>query len=185
MQVAFFFGRHKRGPAPHTKCNAMLRSKFDIGRADARARGMSISGGASGMGASSSSSDASAMAQSHRVFWSGIWLNVPGQEISPTASLKWASLWARKRRQPVVHALFSSQKSVTARAAHSADDWRRHALSPCPVHHDVVEGAIEDGAGKSGARLRLDAALEAAEDSHVAGLQVRRASWREEAQYDV
>ena len=28
-------------------------------------------------------------------------------------------------------------------------------------------------------------ALEAAEDGHVEGLQVRRASWREEAQYDV
>ena len=33
--------------------------------------------------------------------------------------------------------------------------------------------------------MRLDAALEAAEDGHVAGLQVRRASWREEAQHDV
>ena len=39
--------------------------------------------------------------------------------------------------------------------------------------------------GKSGARLRLDAALEAAEDGHVAGLQVRRASWRDEAERDV
>ena len=44
---------------------------------------------------------------------------------------------------------------------------------------------VEDGAGKSGARLRLDAALEAAEDGHVAGLHVRRASWWDEAQYDV
>ena len=55
---------------------------------------------------------------------------------------------------------------MTARAAHSAED-------------------VDDGAGKRGARLRLDAALEAAEDGHVAGLQVRRASWREEAQHDV
>ena len=39
----------------------MQRSKLDIGRADARAGGMSIR---SGMGASSSSSDASAIAQS-------------------------------------------------------------------------------------------------------------------------
>ena len=31
----------------------------------------------------------------------------------------------------------------------------------------------------------LDAALEAAEDGHVAGLQVRRASWLDEAQHDV
>ena len=45
--------------------------------------------------------------------------------------------------------------------------------------------AVDDGAGKSAARLRLDAALEAAEDGHVAGLQVRSASWRDEAQYDV
>ena len=88
--------------------------------------------------------------------------------------LKWALLWARKRRHPVVHALFSSQRSVAARDAHSAEDWRRHALFmawPSKVP--------SDGAGKSGARLRLDAALEPAEDGHVAGLQVRRASWRE------
>ena len=42
-----------------------------------------------------------------------------------------------------------------------------------------------DGAGKSGARLRLDAALEAAKDGHFAGLQVRRDSWKDEAQHDV
>ena len=67
MQVAiFFFWRHQRGPAPYTKRNAMKRSKFDIGRADAGAGGVSFrssSSGASGMGASSSSSD-SAMAHS-------------------------------------------------------------------------------------------------------------------------
>ena len=45
--------------------------------------------------------------------------------------------------------------------------------------------AVDDGAGKSGARLRLDAALEPTEDGHVAGLQVRSASWRDEAQHDV
>ena len=33
--------------------------------------------------------------------------------------------------------------------------------------------------------MRLDAALEAAEDGHVAGLQVRRASWWEECEHDV
>ena len=38
-----------------------------------------------------------------------------------------------------------------------------------------VERAVDDRAGQRGARLRLDAALEAAEDDHVAGLQVRRA----------
>ena len=46
----------------------------------------------------------------------------------------------------------------------------RRLAPPCLVHGQAVEGAIEDGAGKRGARLRLDAALEAAEDGHVAGL---------------
>ena len=61
----------------------------------------------------------------------------------------------------------------------------RRLSSPCSVHDDVVGRAAEDGAGKSGARLRLDAALEAAEDSHVAGLLVGRAVRRDEAQYVV
>ena len=61
----------------------------------------------------------------------------------------------------------------------------RRLAPPRLVHDQAFEGAIEDGAGKNGARLRLSAALEAAEDGHVAGLQVRRASWREEAQHDV
>ena len=56
----------------------MQRSKLDMRGADAGAGGMSIS---SGMGASSSSSDASAMAQSTRVFWSGLRLDVPGEEL--------------------------------------------------------------------------------------------------------
>ena len=90
-------------------------------------------------------------------------------------------LCARKRLHPIVHAWFFSQRSVTARDAHSAEDWP----PPCFVQCQAVEGAVKDGAGKSGARLRLDAALEAAEDGHVAGLQVRRASWRDEAQHDV
>ena len=63
--------------------------------------------------------------------------------------------------------------------------FSRRLAPPWLVHGQAFEGAIEDGAGKSGARLRLDAALEAAEDGHVAGLQVRRALWREEAQHDV
>ena len=62
---------------------------------------------------------------------------------------------------------------------------RERLAPPCFVHDHVVERAVEDGAGKSGARLRLDAALEAAEDGHVAWLQVGRASWRGQAQYDV
>ena len=102
--------------APYT-WRAMHRSKVDIGGADARAGGMSISSesGAPGMGVSSSSSDASATV--HGVFGSGLRLD-----------LKWASLWAHKRRQPVVHNWFSSQKSTRARQAHSADDCRRHAF---------------------------------------------------------
>ena len=61
----------------------------------------------------------------------------------------------------------------------------RRLSPPCLVHDNVVERAGDDGAGKSGARLRLDAALEAVEDGHVARLQVRRASWWDEAQHDV
>ena len=40
-----FFWRHHRCPAPYTKRNAMQRSKFDIGRADAGVGGMSVSYG--------------------------------------------------------------------------------------------------------------------------------------------
>ena len=61
----------------------------------------------------------------------------------------------------------------------------RRLAPPRFVHGQSFEGAIEDGAGKTGARLRLDAALEAAETGHVAGLQVRRASWREECEHYV
>ena len=146
------------------------------------------SSGTSGMGASSSSSDASAMAHSTRSSGAGsssMCLEKSSSRAwsaaaSSTASLVWASLWARKRRQPVVHTWFLSQRSVTARAVHSAE-WLG---PPRFVHDQAFEGASEDGTGKSGARLRLDAALVAAEDGH-AKLQVRRASWREKAQYDV
>ena len=123
MQVVIFIGRHQRGPAPYTKRNAMQRSKFDIGRADAGAGGTSMisgSGGASGMGASSSSSGASAMAQSTGSSGPGsgsmclqksssrAWSAAP----SVTASLKSLSLWARKRRQPVVQTWFIRLKAV-------------------------------------------------------------------------
>ena len=93
---------------------------------------------------------------------------------SSSASRKSSSVRARKRRHPVVHALFSSQRSVTARDAHSAEDWRRHALFTARSSKEPsrTERARRD------ARLRLDAALEAAEDGHIAGLQLRRASWR-------
>ena len=77
----------------------MQRSKFDIGSADAGAGGMSISSGSGGAsGMGASSSSSDASAMAHSTGSSG------------------------------VHALFSSQRSVTTRAAHSAEDWRRHAL---------------------------------------------------------
>ena len=93
----------------------MQRSKFDIVGADAGAGGMSISsgsGGASGMGASSSSSDASAMALSTGSSGAGsgsMFLAKSSSRewsaaASATASLKWASLWARNGRHPVVQA---------------------------------------------------------------------------------
>ena len=59
------------------------------------------------------------------------------------------------------------------------------AAPPCFVHDHVVEGAVEDGAGQRGARFRLDAALEAAEDGFVAMLRVRRAVRWDEAQDDL
>ena len=111
----------------------MHRSKFDIGGADAGAGGMSIK---SGMGASSSSSDASAMAQSTGSSGAGsgsMCLEKRSSRewsaaASATASRNSALLPARNRCHPAVHALFSSHKSVAARDAHSAEDWRRHAL---------------------------------------------------------
>ena len=168
----------------------MQRSRFDMRGADAGAGGMSISsrsGGASGMGASSSPSSSVSSAIAHiggpSSAGSGAMCLAKRSSrewsaaASSTASRKAPSLWARSWRHPVLQTLPSATMSAIARAAHSAEDWRRHAL--------FMEGAIENGAGKGGARLRLDAALEAAEDGHVAGLQVRRALWREEAQHDV
>ena len=82
------------------------------------------SGGASGMAQSTGSSGAGSgsmcLAKSSSWAWSAA--------ASVTASRKAPSLWARKQRQPVDHAWFFSQRSVTPRDAHSAEDWRRHAL---------------------------------------------------------
>ena len=63
--------------------------------------------------------------------------------------------------------------------------FSRRLAPPCFVHGQAFEGAIDHGAGKSGARLSLDAVLDAAEDGHVARLQIRRAVRRDEAQHDV
>ena len=56
------------------------------------------------------------------------WRRAWSAAASATASRNSALLPARKRCHPVAHALFSSQMSAIARAAHSAEDWRRHAL---------------------------------------------------------
>ena len=166
----------------------MQRSKFDFGRADAGAGGMSMisgSGGASGMGALSSSSDASAMAH----LKSGLRLDVLGEE-----------LIVGMERRGLRHGIAELGVAACAQAMPSSYPrlvllaqvrdcascpFGRRLAPPCFVHGQASEGAIEDGAGKRGARLRMDAALEAAEDGHVAGLQVRRAVRREEAQHDV
>ena len=184
----------------------MHRSKFDIGGADAGAGGMSItsgSGGASGMGASSSLSEASAMAHptGSSVAGSGsMCLEIRSSRewsavASVTASRKSPTLWARFRHSVAEIAVaVGAQATPTSRprldfvaeVLHCAGcPFGRRLAPPCLVHGQAVEGAVKDGAGKRGARLRLDAALEAAEDGHVAVLQVRRASWREECDHDV
>ena len=112
----------------------MHRSKLDNGGADAGAGGMSITSGSGG--ASLSPSEASAMAQStgssradsgstHVEKSSpSAWSSVACATAASNSSL----LCARKGLHPVVHAWFFSQRSATARDAHSAEDWRRHAL---------------------------------------------------------
>ena len=65
----------------------------------------------------------------------------------------------------------------------SSSPFGRRLSSLCPIHHDVVERAVDVGAGRSGARVRVDAALEAAEDGNVAGLQIRSAVRGDEAQH--
>ena len=156
----------------------MHRSKLVMGGADAGAGGMSISsgsGGASGMGASSSSSDAcaSAMAQS-----TGLRKRAPAR-----------CAWRRARREIGVPRPPSRQLR-TRRCFLRASDaiqmstpgssrtspWLREMPTRPKTGAAMLcswkafEGAIEDGTGKRGARLRMDAALEASEDGHVAGL---------------
>ena len=108
---------------------------------------------------SSASSGVMCLAKSSSRAWS--------TAASVTTSRKSSSLCARKRRQPVIHAKFFV---VEVRDC-ARRPFGRRLSPPCPVHHDVVERAVDDGAGESGARLRLDAAREAAENGEVAGLQ--------------
>ena len=84
---------------------------------------------------------------------------------SSTASWKSSSLWARNWHHPVLQTWFLSHRSLTAWAAHSVEDWRR---------------AVEYCAGERVGCLRLDAALEAAEDCQVARVQGRSAVRRDE-----
>ena len=123
--VVYFF-ETQRGPAPYTRRREMQRSNG----------GMSISsgsGGASGMTRRprrltplpwpiprAAGSGSMCLKKSSSWAWSAAG--------SATASRNSALLPARKRCHPVVHALFSSQRSVTARAVLSAEGWRRHAL---------------------------------------------------------
>ena len=170
----------------------MQRSKLDIGGADAGAGGMPItsgSSGASGLGASSSSSDASAMAQSTRSSGAGsgsVCLEESSSWAWSAAALcdGLAELGVAACEQAMPPSCPRLVLVAEVRGCASCPLGRRLA-PPCFTHDQAFEVAIEDGAGKSGARLRLDAALEAAEDGHVAGLQARRAVRREEAQYDV
>ena len=139
---------------------------------------MSISSGsgASGLGASSPSSDASAMAQSTGSSGAGsicLANNAPMACSSlafSTASRNSASLCARKRRHPVLHTWLSPQRSVVARAAHSADDCRRHALfmvkpSKVPSRTELARVAL------ARARMQL--------------LQLRKTATSQGCKYDV
>ena len=102
------------------------------------------------------------MAHSTGSFGSGLRLDVPGEELivgvecrglcDGLAELGVAA--CAQAMHPVVHALFSSQRSVTARDA----PLGRRLAPPCFVHGQAFEGAVDDGAGKRGARLRLDEA---------------------------
>ena len=171
----------------------MQRSKLDMGGADAGAGGMSISsssGGASGMGASSSSSAASAMAQSTGSSRAGS--GSTHVENSSPSGVEFGGVCDgsfETRRccvlvsdlHPVVHAWFFSQRSVTARAAHSAEDWRRHALfmaKPSKEPSRTVRASV----ALACAWMQL---LKLRKTATSQGCQVRRALWQEEAQHDV
>ena len=155
---------------------------------------MAISSGSSatarGGVPSSSSSDSSAMAHTGKTLVSRLSFDMCFANKSPVACSSLA--FSTASRQFVVAVGTQAMPSscphlvLLARVRDCAScPFGRRLSSPCLVHDHVVERAVEDGAGKSGARLRPDAALEAAESGHVAGLQVRRASCWDEAQHDV
>ena len=125
----------------------------------------------------------------HGVFGSGLRLDVPGEELIVGVECRGlcdglAELGVAACAQAMPSSCPRLVLVAEVRDCASCPFGRRLA-PPCFVHCQAFEGAIEDGAGKSGARLRLDAAREASEDGHVAVLQVRCATWRDEAQHDV
>ena len=164
----------QRGPAPYTKRSAMHRSKLDMGGADAGAGGMSISSRSGGTDSTPQGLRERALVRS-----------VPRQVASGVQLVGLCNSLAE-----IVVALGTqwtppSCPSLVLVAEVHDYAWRpfsRWLSPPCLVHHDVVERAVDDGAGKICAFVRLDAALEAAEDGHVA---VRGAVRRDEAKHDV
>ena len=70
---------------------------------------------------------------------------------------------------------------MTASDAHSVDDCRRHALFIATASNDPSMTEL----ARVVLRWRLDTALEAAEEGHVEGLQVRSAVRWNEAQHHV
>ena len=126
---------------------------------------------------------------SPRVFGSGLRLDVLGEELIVGV---WCSGLCDGIAELGVAACAQALPSSCPRLVLLAQvrgcarcPFGRRLAPPCFVHGQAFEGAVDDGAGKRGACLSLDAALEAAEDGHVAGLQVRRAVRRDEAQHDV
>ena len=146
------------------------------------------SGGASGIGASSSSSDGSVMAHSTGSLGAGsgsiCFANKSPVACSSfdfsTASRQSSSLSAQATPPGCPRRVLLAQVRDCARCP-----FGRRLAPPCFVHDHVVEFTVEERAGQRRGRLRLDAALEAAEEGHVAGLQVRSASWSAEAQPDM
>ena len=142
MQVAFFFfGKTQRGPAPYTSCSAMHPLQVGYWRCGCRSGKHVGQLRFVGIGMRWSAVFVIVRFFRHspyqRTLHSRLWFDLFLEQVASgvqfvgpsTASQNSSSLWARKPRQPVVHAWFLSQKSVT-------------------VHDHVVERAVEDGAGK-------------------------------------
>ena len=112
-----------------------------------------------------------------RTLFSWVWCDVPGEEI--IAGMERRGLFdCIAESSVVVGAQLAPSRAPDLALGQDVRDcascpFCRGLAPPWLVHGQAFEGVVKDGAGKRGARLRLDAALEAAEDGHVAGLQVR------------